>query len=820
MKSPVPRSFRLAVLGALFTALAALPVGAQTTVKITDEVVRPEAHRIGIHYSGGNYWDSPVEKRPLEMNFEGTLYRMGVAIDGLEGNKAFTTTLAAHTDKRRNPFLDIFKGATYHVLSGPDQWKTGKVLDIVQEEFTNPNNGQKQTYPALVLDEPFAMLPRSGWHSNGLLLEQRLDEGTLGRLSIFKWQAKTPNKDFQGYNVTESVELVQGDTAPETFGNSALLLRGSQGRQAFTAQLQWVAPYPPRWRVSVWAKARAGKAELTIDLAGLAKKTFPLTTEWARYEADFDVRANARLSVDFAVTGGDALIDDTTAEILGDKNPTGFRDVLVDLLREHRPGVMRLLHNTGGSAENIIKPALQAYSTSGSTYGASYHRKPGHHEFFALCDAVGADAWANLPGTLTREDMKFYLEWIAGPITTPGGALRAKLGRTAPWTDTLRHVYVEIGNEIITFGGTGYSGPDYWRELIATGKASPWDNKRISFMVDQQPSLSEGFKKTPNADLLNVHNYNVAPSMFADEVQRYLNTDELLAKYILASPYWLWTQSPGLARGKPHGAVEIAAKNNLDIVVYEGGNYHTTHGDAPVELRNKYFTGALGGLSMANNMLWIHKNMRVTAQNQFNLFGFEFTGHGAFGDGSKVRLWGQVLEPLDPAKRRHRPAYLGVSLANRLIYGQLVATAHEGADPTFHSTGLFDSRARNAAQYEKIKDKPVTVENVPVLYSYAFRDGARRSLILVSYDLKETRRIRVALPAGAKPHAGLARTWTLENDGMWANNEPESATPGVRIVAGRRDDFGDGAEIALPPLTMVGIEWYETAEAAASAEAR
>lgn len=791
-----------------------MSLGAQTTVRVTDEVVRPEAHRIGIHYSGGNYWDSPVEKRPLEMNFEGTLYRMGVAIDGLEGNKAFTTTLAPHTEKRRSAFLEIFKGATYHVLSGPDQWKTGKIVDVVQEEFTNPNNGKTEIFPAFIIDEPFAMLPRSGWHSNGLLLETRLDEGTLGRLSIFKWQRDTPLGDFQGYNVTAAAELVQGDTAPETFGQSALLLRGSEGRQAFTAQLQWVPPFPPRWRVAVWARARAGQPELTIDLAGLDKKSFKLGTEWARYEAEFEIAAKDRLSVDFAITGGDALIDDTTAEILGDKNPTVFRDVLVDMLREHRPGVMRLLHNTGGSAENIIKPALQAYSTSGSTYGAAYHRKPGHHEFFALCEAVGADAWANLPGTLTREDMQFYLEWIAGPTNTPGGALRARLGRERPWTETLRHVYVEIGNEIITFGGTGYSGPDYWRELIATGKASPWDNERISFMVDQQPSLSENFKKAPNADLLNVHNYNVAPSMFADEVQRYLHTDELLAKYILAAPYWLWTQSPGLARGRPFGAVDVADKNNLDIVVYEGGNYHTTHGDAPIELRNRYFTGALGGLSMANNMLWIHKNMRVTAQNQFNLFGFEFTGHGAFGDGSKVRLWGQVLEPLDPAKRRYRPAYLGVGMANRLIYGQLVATRHEGADPTFSSTGLFDSRARNAAAYEKIKDKPVTVDNVPVLYSYAFRDGARRSLILVSYDLAETHRIKVALPEGSSPHGGLARTWTLEHDGMWANNEPESPTPGVRVVTGRRDDFADGVEIALPPLTMIGFEWYDSAEAA------
>ncbi|MFP4222981.1 MAG: hypothetical protein ACLFVN_02775 [Phycisphaeraceae bacterium] len=805
---------------ALLVTLTAVAAPAQTTVEITDDVLREKTYRIGVHYSGGNYHDSPIEKRPLEMNFEGTLYRLVLSIDALEGNTAFTTTLAPDDDRRENPFLDIIEGSTYHVLSGPDQWKSGKVREVVQDEIVNPNNKNKERRPGLVLDEPFKMLPRTGWHSNGLLVDILRNEGNAGRLLVFNWQPDQPMGDYKGYDYSEHAELVQGDTADETFGDTALLLPGSKGKETFTAQLQWVPPYPPNWEIGVWAKARSGQPTLSVSIPGLGSQSVQLTREWQHHKMRFSGQAKDRMSVEFAIDGGDALIDDATADILGDKNPTVFRDVLVDILKQHRPGVIRLLHNTGGSAENIIKPALQAYATSGSTYGSFYHRKPGHHEFFQLADEVDANAWANLPGTMLPEDIEFYLEWIAGPTDTPGGALRAKLGREKPWTDTIEEVYVEIGNETITFGGNGYSGPDYWKNLIATGKKSPWyDPEHIKFMVDQQPSLSQNFEKTPNADLLNVHNYNVNPSMFADEVDRYLDTDEKLAKYILASPYYLWTEDPGFAPDSEWGAVQFARTHDKELVSYEGGNYHTTHGDASPKLRNKFLTGAVGGLSMANNMLWIHKNMEVTAQNQFNLFGFSFAGHGAFGDGTEVRLWGQVLNPLDEQKRRYRPAFLGTELANRLIYGKLVKTAHQGDDPTFSSTGLFKSKARNEKQYEKIKDDAVTID-VPMLYSYAFDDGDRHSLILVSYDLEKTRKIKVDLPDGQQVHGGFARTWTLAADSMWANNEPESPRPGVRIEPGRIDGFADGVEVDVPPYTMIGLEWYETAEAADSAEPR
>lgn len=806
---PTPGAWASAALLLLLPPAIALGEDAvETTIRVTDQILVEDFSRIGIHYSGGNASESPVEKRPLEMNFEGTFCRLVVSIDRLDGNRAYTTTLSPHTDARRSPFLDILVGARYHVLSGPDQWKTGTVTAITQDTLVNPNTNREVVAPVLVLDEPFTLLPRTGWHSNGLLLETTLRGGNLGRYLVWRWKPDPDIEFHRGFDVSDEVELVQGDTAPETYGETALALLGTRGRQHFRADLQTIPPYPARWRLSLWARGRAGHPLLEVGIPGVGKRVFPLDRTWRRYEAEFEVppTQTGTLLAEFAVDGGDALIDDTVADILGDRNPTRFRDALVDLLRAHRPGVMRLLHNTGGTAELVIRPALQSQALSGSVYGSFYHRKPGHHEFYELCAEVGSDVWANLPGTLTPEDMRFYIEWLNGPTSTPGGALRAQLGRERPWTEAFEHIYIEIGNEVITFGGLGYSGPDYWRSLIQAGKDSPYATPNLQFVVEMQPSSRDNLLKTPNGDLIIVHNYNISPGMWNDEIERFLDTDERLARFVLASPFWKWARDPKYAPDSRFGVQYLAREHGIPIAVYEGGNYHTTHGDAPEEFRNRFLVGAVGGLGMANHMLALQKSHGVRIQNHFNLFGNAFTGFGAFGDGATLRLWGQVLNPLDPQTRRLRPAFLGAFLANQVIDGDLVETVHEGADPTFTATGLFANNARNLQAYqERFRDLVDSID-VPILHSYAFRTAeGRRGLVLVSYDLAQTRRVRLDLPDGeaARP----ARRLTLVADSLWANNEMENPTPGVRIVETSVEAFGDGAVIEIPPFSMVGYIW-------------
>ena len=105
----------------------------------------------------------------------------------------------------------------------------------------------------------------------------------------------------------------------------------------------------------------------------------------------------------------------------------------------------------------------------------------------------------------------------------------------------------------------------------------------------------------------------------------------------------------------------------------------------------------------------------------------------------------------------------------------------------------------------QFSDKVDTIE-LPVLHHYAFKypDG-RRGLIVVNYDLAASHSLTLRLPGKEAPRPAMRLT--LVSDGLFANNEPESPEPGVRIVEESLDAFGDGSVIVVPPCSMVGFVW-------------
>ena len=77
------------------------------------------------------------------------------------------------------------------------------------------------------------------------------------------------------------------------------------------------------------------------------------------------------------------------------------------------------------------------------------------------------------------------MEYLGGPPDTPYGRLRTELGHPQPWTKTLGAIHVEFGNEAWNNAGPyqvgGYNGEDYWKDLIAAAKASPYYTPKVIF---------------------------------------------------------------------------------------------------------------------------------------------------------------------------------------------------------------------------------------------------------------------------------------------------------------------------------------------------
>ena len=129
-----------------------------------------------------------------------------------------------------------------------------------------------------------------------------------------------------------------------------------------------------------------------------------------------------------------------------------------------------------------------------------------------------------------------------------------------------------------------------------------------------------------------------------------------------------------------------------------------------------------------------------------------------------------------------------------MIGGDLVETVHGGAEPKFEATGVFSSRGGVE-----------TIRDLPVIWSYAFAEGNRRGLVLVSLDTSKPHAVAVAFDG--KVTGGKARQWLLTAEKITANNEFESARPQVRVIERTINDFQSGARLELPPFSMLAVSW-------------
>ena len=789
---------------AVFLVVAIVPggracLGAQddvTTVTITGKVLVKDTVRLGVNLGGDNYWDAPLRKKRVQENFEGTLYRQchwgpGTSDDG------FTTWWI---DPDNRDWKTILAGARYTVLSGPSRWTTGTLKGITTREFKHQD--QNKPFTHFLLDRKIEPPPRDG----GLLLDAfRTREGYFN----LHLEAK------HDYWTTKHNQVVIGDVHDGSFGCAALNLRGSEGRAhvRFPTHFQRCGQTNGRWHVHFWARARAGKPTLHVgpDRYGRPVSLRPADA-WREHEQVFVVEGvpddaepgRSFLVFRFEATGGDVLIDDVEIWMDGDTNPTAFRDDVVATLERFNPGVLRLLQMGGSTVENTISPALRTYA-----FTSQRHRKIGPytpknrhpyslHEMYELCEHIGAEPWYCLPGTLTREEITQFMEYLGAPADVGNGGKRAAMGHPKPWTRVFRAIHVEFGNEAwnphIAYGAGGFNGPGYWHDLIETGKKSPYYSSNVLFHVGGQaasPGLNARIMKdAPNADRLAVAPYLIQ-GFSKEEYETYLNTDDKLYRWAFAWPVRRSRHAEGSMR-RNH---EASKQAGIELSIYEV-NHHTTHGDGPLEPRNRLVTSIGGALNVLNNMLLMMKEHHVRTQCFFNLAQSSF----AAPDIGRVRLWGAAL-CMRRGRERYRPTFLACAAANEAIGGDLVETVHGGADPTFEATGIFHKPWRQKGRVETVKD-------VPILWSYAFAEGTGRGLILVSLDTKTKR--PVELKFDGEVAGGEARSWLLTADAVTDNNEYETGEPQVKLTQERIGDFRSGRRLTLPPFSVRVLVWKRT----------
>ena len=788
MKQNKRQIFRAAaVLVSMATALQA-----QTTVRLGSDVLVADVPRLGVHASDDNYYDGPARKLRVEENFEGALFRTVRDIDIESGNVVVTKSSIYPSLAQRFADRAVAGEATYTICSGPDQWQTGQVIAV---ELLTPTNDF--TKMRLTLDRSFT--PDAT--KNGIILDALMTD--LGYVDYSKLNRPIGSElEYNSAMYGGDVSIIDTDGAP-TFGFNSMRLNGtsSSAYYHFFTHYNTIAPTEGTWKVRFWCRAQSGSPSLTVDAQPGPQTGFTPTSSWVQYETTLVVDEAAepkQVNIRFTASGGVVLIDDVEIWMDGDTNPTAFRDEFVDILRFLNPGVMRTLVNNGDRIENRIDRRLRGYA---ATLGSSSVKKIswGMHEFFELGEYVGFDPWYTLPGQMNPEDMHNLIEYLAGPTNTVWGQKRATLGHPAPWTGSFNRIFLQLGNEMATFTGTGFDGPGYWEALYQAAKASPWfDADKISLVVDSQVSAGYNLANTPSSDQL-CHSSYMTFGIYNSMLAPYA-TDAALAAYILSMPWMQYTVD-----NKSLANVLTALSYSREPCVYEGGNFHTTFSDdidpVPLDTINNILTSHAGGVAGVLSMLILQREYGCRYQNSFNFNQKSFSPGGSFGniDGA-VRLWGGILS-MRAESRRYRPRFLALAAVNQAAGGDLIATEYSGpdaGDTVTITNGLYSPAYQNRYEPDLIE---ATIE-MRAVESFAYRDGNRYGLVLVNQDTAGSRDVRIE-------YTGLptsAQWWRVAPSNPFNDNETEHAAE-VFLEEGIIPGFTSGHTVTLPPCGLMTLSW-------------
>jgi len=519
-------------------------------------------------------------------------------------------------------------------------------------------------------------------------------------------------------------------------------------------------------------------------------KTLEIGKEWRLYSFDLDLNGVEKIMLAIQ-TSALARLDDISIDVKGYENPTPFDDTTYELFKDVNPSNVRCLQTTGGDVENFLRPKLQRYAASKMAARAGSRYPYDNNDYFAFCEELGMEPWYNLPGTVTKEGVLKYMEYIGAPADVGYGKLRAELGHPEPWTRTLKAIHVEFGNEIWNLAppyfGCGFSGPDHWEDIIKAAKASPYYKPNVIFHVGGR-SLAAGGPPPPGWGSVPDHvpsadRFTWAPYILhklSKQDIATLGSDENLVKYAFTRAIDNATNMGG-GRGEMFNAQKglKAAGVKGSLSIYEV-NHHLCFSNEDARERNTIMATLAGGVNVANAML-----MHLKYNGAIDQSYFTYGGPGSGGKFNKsVYKWSTHYTNEDGSVR-YNPQIVAIAALNKVMGGDLLETIHEGAQPVF--TGFV---------YKTLKP----VGKLPILWSYAFRNGDKRSLVLVNLDLRESRLVKVE--HGDMGTNAVQRTVTA--DKFTDHNMHEEK---VKAIEKRIGVFKSGTTLDIPPCSILILSW-------------
>jgi hypothetical protein len=764
-----------------------------TDIAITDDVLQRGVKRLGINLGAQNFYDSgQMLKNLVSVNpgFEGETWQTILRCAG-------ATETSCTDPYQGNPWpQDFLAGGTFEFLSGAAKGETGVVTSMDRADATQVDQG---------VTIHFAQ-PARGFAADDFVLVKKSMPGRADA----GWSVQATG------GATTSTELE--DLSPHTPGRQALRMTADAFGQSLRVSfyfdslkdhsfVQMRGPY----RLTFRAKGLSGSHSLAVSLArarvvGSAAANSPttkreplfernvmLSNEWRDFTFDFETHESGddigTVELAFAASGAAVLLDDVSLQPVSAKNATAFREEVVAALRALQPGILRYQDgdHLGSSLDNLIAPAMARQRAGWSEGGAEQANVPlGLPEFLALCEAVHAEPWFNMPAAMSPAEVRELIDYLAGPATSAYGNKRTQSGHSAPWTSVFPVIHLELGNEqwnSTTFAGAAISVPTAFgqrvKDVYGAARTSPFYDAAKFDMVLGSFALLPDVTKKEMAASAGYDSVAVAPYLF----NRLDDDSSVEAIYgpMLAAAEAMDSRPPGIMSLQRQTVGEASP-----LSVYEV-NLGATSGAAGQASFERTAASAGAGLTLADHMLLMLRDLGVKNQAVWALTQFEQGfANTKTGESEHVPLFGTVVD-VGGATDRRRPQFLVEQMINAALLPTMLRTRVSGSNPTW-------DQAKSA-------NGDIELEGAHLLQSFAFADGPRRSLVVL--NLSRSQALPITLSGRSAPR-GTVDVSQLQAARIYDSNETQE---NVRIVHRSVDAFDGSKAFAVQPFSMTVLQW-------------
>jgi len=609
------------------------------------------------------------------------------------------------------------------------------------------------------------------------------------------------------------------------------------------------------FQVSVWAKAASGAPSLTAQLSRGSRNgiscpahRLTVTSNWANYTwtcignevgiASGNARCVAggtttactqpglvklQINVTNRSSGASSLyLDNLTVTNARDTTASTLRGPVLAHMAQFHPGTYRYwLSNqacqNGETLDNWIEP-MYAVRPTGVTNGSGLWNLgaqycPTLEEYLVQAQTIGATPYVEVPVSFSAAEAANLVEFLASPSTTIYGAKRAALGQTLPWTSIFPTMYLSFCNECWNTGFSyqslgGRSGQpnsevyyDYStraRDIFAAMRADAYYSPSLQLGMNVQTAIdysADAAAARSHPDYIEFEGYlGSTAGSDGDDKDRW---------GWLAPDIWLQLHGPG-ARDKKNTHNSFARYNKLAVCGASGkATCYGTHyewGQGTLTSPSQTAQDALnagagtGVLDALQPLLTMQSYPTVGPQDFFAWNGYS---NGAQG-GHTGKIWGMVIDD-GGATNNVRPSFLAMSLVNAAIIGPMYPCTLDASNLT--------SYAGNANNGEIIPPGTLAISGIPKVFSFCFRNGSNRAVVLVNTDLSHPHTI---VFAGTNPPAGSVSVVTYAPVSPNQLNEAGTGTATYLTAATTslsNTTVTDPASATLPPYSVVTLAY-------------